>query len=52
MAVIFKIAQSVKIIDNISVFSEVAIFICDHNLHLLTETEGNSMFCGPETVDV
>ena len=28
MAVIFKIAQSVKIIDNIS---EVAIFICDHD---------------------
>ena len=31
MAVIFKIAQSVKIIDNISVFSDVAIFICDHD---------------------
>ena len=30
MAVIFKIARSVKIID-ISVFSEVAIFICDHD---------------------
>ena len=23
-----------------------------NNWHLLTETEGNSMFCGPETVDV
>ncbi len=22
------------------------------NYHLLTETEGNSVFCGPETVDV
>ena len=31
MAVISEIAQNVKIIDNISVFSEVAIFICDHD---------------------
>ncbi len=23
-----------------------------NNYHLLTETEGNSVFCGPETVDV
>ena len=23
-----------------------------YNYHLLTETEGNSVFCGPETVDV
>jgi hypothetical protein len=22
------------------------------NYHLFTETEGNSVFCGPETVDV
>ena len=26
--------------------------ILDDNYHLLTETEGNSVFCGPETVDV
>ena len=25
---------------------------CTDNYHLLTETEGNSVFCGPETVDV
>ena len=24
----------------------------EDNYHLLTETEGNSVFCGPETVDV
>ena len=23
-----------------------------NNYHLLTETEGNSVFCGPETVDI
>ena len=26
--------------------------ITKENYHLLTETEGNSVFCGPETVDV
>ena len=25
--------------------------MCEDNYHLLTETEGNSVFCGPETVD-
>ena len=31
---------------------EIAHFLACNNSHLLTETEGNSMFCGPETVDV
>ena len=28
------------------------VFRSVYNYHLLTETEGNSVFCGPETVDV
>ena len=31
---------------------EIAHFLACNNSRLLTETEGNSMFCGPETVDV
>ena len=28
------------------------MYIYAYIYHLLTETEGNSVFCGPETVDV
>jgi hypothetical protein len=27
------------------------IYLTWNNYHLFTETEGNSVFCGPETVD-
>ena len=27
-------------------------YLCENIYHLLTETEGNSVFCGPETVDI
>jgi hypothetical protein len=40
-----------SVLGNVHTLYKFLLCILD-NYHLFTETEGNSVFCGPETVDV